>query len=219
MRHKAHWQAWLRKFDLEAGMIGNDLLLRFCEVAGGGRSYLRQPWRVGNRTYATNGHYALRLDGADGDESTDPAHKAPTDTIEKLIAEHKPGCDFGQVPELPPPIPCDTCRGTGRVGSEECDDCDGDGTFYHGRHEYDCKECDGRGNQISDGTTHTCPDCCGLGELRSCSRVAIGCAEGDAAYLRVIDKLPGVKVASGQTKENPIAFVFDGGSGILMPMR
>lgn len=28
---------------------------------------------------------------------------------------------------------------------EGCDDCDGDGYFWHGNHEYECKECDGEG--------------------------------------------------------------------------
>ena len=26
-----------------------------------------------------------------------------------------------------------------------CEECDGDGDFFHGSHTYDCKECDGRG--------------------------------------------------------------------------
>jgi len=200
-------------------MITQELLQKFC-AANDYREYIRRPWKVGERVYATNGKYAIRLDSADGHSVEEITGKRAN--VEKLIAEHVVVSEWGSVPNLPAKIDCWACRGTGKVRLGECEDCDGNGSFWHGNHDYECQNCDGTGwHAVDGGAEQDCSHCLGIGE-ELCRRenfTKVYNATVDGAFLRVIAQLPNVKVSSGKTATDPIMFEFDGGCGLLMPLR
>ena len=88
--------------------------------------------------------------------------------------------------------------------------------------EPECRVCDGR------GTMHNCPDCgctckrCeGRGATSNHSDLSIGFA-GEcfaAKYIKILMQLPSVTIANPKEKEGPLPFAFDGGIGMLMPIR
>jgi hypothetical protein len=85
--------------------------------------------------------------------------------------------------------------------------------------EVDCEKCDGR------GTKHDCPGCsCKCehcdGTAVEPEKFTVGIGEGifSAKFLRLILGLPGVELGPIHSRE-PMPFRFEGGEGLLMPMR
>lgn len=201
-------------------MTTTELLGRFVAGRDDIHEYMRAPFSRGEWIYATNGHIAVRVPKAVGitaDESDKLAK------IDELFAASKRD-DFIDLPELPAAEKCPTCNGSG-IGYK-CPECDGKGEIEHGRHTYGCKECGGSG-QVDDGCDadkEPCVECDGDGESRY-KAVKVGNWHYDRRYLAMIEKLPAVKFA--QRDEGPkdfedaavAYFVFDGGEGVLMPMR
>lgn len=121
---------------------------------------------------------------------------------------------------------CLACKGHGRAKTTSCDDCEGDGFFWHGRHEYECQSCNGCGN-VSEPTESPdgvqCHHCRGSGVIFS-HRACVHCF-GDEKfgiapkYLLLLQSLPGCRMAADFGPEPIIAFRFDGGHGVVMPMR
>lgn len=114
---------------------------------------------------------------------------------------------------------CPRCKGKGSVIKHDCDDCDGEGEFDHGRHCYQCKECNGRGVVGDDGAEHTaCPECCGS-RVRSDS-VPFGGVENfgiNTSYVHLLQTLPDCVIAWAD--EKTIAFRFTGGCGVVMAIK
>lgn len=83
----------------------------------------------------------------------------------------------------------------------------------------DCDACDGRGRK------HDCPDCecvceaCnGDGVRQPTVRVGIGKGVFNHRHVERMQSLPGIRV--GETDgSRPMPFQFDGGDGLIMPMR
>ena len=186
-----------------------------------------RPFSEGDFTFATNGHIAIRV------EKREDVAPLPESALNKIMPmfEQWPGdaiftgldaikrlkwtrCDQcageGRV------IPCETCEGQGEVVCETCG------------HESDCEDCVGSGylplwpfdeNTIASKSI-LCPRCHGLKWATDVKVVQL--APGSAfnpVYLRLIDSLPNARIAFAT---NPLAssyFIFDGGDGLLMPMR
>jgi hypothetical protein len=128
------------------------------------------------------------------------------------------------IPELPEEIceMCSVCHGTGFV--ESCPDCEGTGKIEWtvGKHEYedDCKECDGTGK--AEGNREPCEKCGGIGNKRLAIPVHVGEVRYDRQYLAIIKDLPNSKIYPVKprgTVIKPSLFTFDGGDGIIMPLR
>lgn len=86
--------------------------------------------------------------------------------------------------------------------------------------EIDCPTCEGR------GTEHDCPDCeCGCDACDSSGRawkknsVSLRGAVFDARYLSFVTALPNLTFQTNCHKTAPSLFKFDGGEGVIMPMR
>ena len=182
-------------------------LQAFCATESIQASFLR-PFAVDGYTVATNGQIMIRVPGvADGvEELTDKSKLA--DSVRKLFARQYD--DFVPLPAIPKRKACEECKGTGRLAEDDCDDCNGMGTFTHGRHEYECEECEGTG-RIKDVY---CFKCNGQGE--PFTSVQVGADKFQAKFLRMIAGLPGVRI-SVPGGFGTAAFVFDGGDGRLMP--
>lgn len=195
-------------------------LLRFVAARDDIREYMRAPFVQGEWIYATNGHIAVRVpkvEWVNVKESDKPA------SIGELFEKNKRDT-FVTLPDLPPREKCPVCNGSG-IGYK-CSECDGEGEFTRGGHSYDCKECGGSG-QTDDGADadkEPCIECDGDGESRH-KAVAVGNWHYDRRYLARILELPAVKFAQrheGMKDLDDAAiayFVFEGGEGLLMPMR
>ena len=84
----------------------------------------------------------------------------------------------------------------------------------------ECHRCEGGKEPV-----HDCPDCnckcdhCGdTGEVKPVTPVEIGVALFNLKYLLMLNKLPGCRIGLIEA-ETPTPFRFDGGDGLLMPMR
>ena len=88
----------------------------------------------------------------------------------------------------------------------------------------DCKSCHGVGERICDmGHTHECDDCEG-GTIQEWPKKEIGGHLFSERFLSKMVALPGLKfyptVATFYpTGAKPAFFTFDGGQGLLMPMK
>lgn len=195
-------------------MNKSELLQRFVQMETGFRDYLRTPFLLGEFVYATNGHVAVRVprDGLDYKEIENGKVREIGDLFAKSTRD-----TWTDIPTLPERIPCKHCNGS--AVQVECDDCDGNGEFDHGMHTYECQKCRGSGQVTGRvGKQQPCNNCDGTG-AKSNQPVAVGEASYDRRYLAKIIDLPNIKFSPTLYENGPGYFVFDGGEGLLMPMR
>lgn len=212
-------------------------LQRFCANALDPREHLHKPWRSGQWVYATNGHLAVRVSSAAQPDAAAATDKHP-DTgsmFEKYMG--RPRLEFLRMPAIPALAKCISCRGKGEVRCIKCPDCD-EGEFRHGDHHYNCKNCEGSpagaGWQWLDDydedqphqVVRVCEDCDGMGYSKNVSgSTKLGDAHYSNIYLAMFAALPEVRVCPGEpsgdwgSRPVPAVFIFDGGHGLLMPMR
>lgn len=196
-------------------MISNELLQMFCS-RDDFRTVLTVPFNVGNYTYATNGHFAIRVDlrkefsGNDTPANMEKCFAYPENVDEAL---------FIDIPELNTSensVSCKVCGGKGTL--TECSDCEGTGEVHwesDGGYEYesDCQMCNGSGK-----INEQCEKCGGTGKKFIEQFIEVGTRVLNCKLLSIINSLPGVKIAPDATSDfQPIPFRFDGGCGILMP--
>jgi hypothetical protein len=195
----------------------------FCGTATEPRINLRTPFRLPNGAgiAASNGHIIAIIpdDGRDGVENCSPAIY---ENIAKLVAPFDDACIVQlDTMTLEPPQQCIECEGKGYKRCKACPECDGDGSFWHGSHEYDCKECDGLGEVgevghcADDAPKQHCSRCNGTG-IKFATQ-CVNDAKFQTRYLALLQTLPGCKL-SVRDKNRAARFEFDGGYGWLMPV-
>ena len=199
-------------------------LTQFCDSKDG-RVFCARPYTLDGMSYATDGKILVRLDSA---VETDPLDDRDNQAAKKAQAWCADIPKIGFVPlvaELPEVVqlPCDTCSGSGMVTAPEmqdCDDCDGDGEFRHGRHRYACANCDGTGEiKCRDGKSGElmeCKVCNGGGISRELVKVAVSGKNFQAKYLAKLLALPGIEYMLDESGNHKMIFRFSGGVGILM---
>ncbi|HAR45674.1 MAG TPA: hypothetical protein DCS42_12300 [Nitrospiraceae bacterium] len=125
-------------------------------------------------------------------------------------------------------IECKSCDGTGKVIT--CEDCAGDGEVEYTYEslsgktydaDLECPVCEGRGK--INGNGERCEVCEGQGftiENVPVKVLAIGLSISNHLLRRVRD-LPGIMISvKGRVDDlPPVRFRFDGGDGLIMPMR
>lgn len=185
----------------------------FCASADDMRTYLHAPWRTVDGIVATNGHIIICVPDEGGDYPGEP--KTIKNVVASLTKKYPAGefLDLKSI-TLPPKIICETCKGTGHYRIIDCEDCDGDGEFYHGNHYYHCKECDGEGSvRAAVGRPEQCDDCGGMGEKSTI--IDVGSSSYQRKYLAQLQALPNCRISP--IKNSGSRFEFDGGFGWLMP--
>lgn len=200
--------------------ITHEQLMVFCEKPiDGARKGLCNPFNVGEYTYATNGHFAIRI----------PAkieYVAAEDyrvEIAKMFSDPAiPADKFIDLPIIESPeehVICSKCNGTG--SDIECTDCDGSRKVHwesEGGYEYDatCEMCNGTGK-----IKGPCEKCGATGKTAKDKLIDVGSKLLNARYLAIIaNTLKNVKIAPDAVSElSPVPFIFDGGEGIIMPLR
>lgn len=176
--------------DLQAFCGSFGLLFREC---------MNRPIHMGAWTIATNGHIAIRIPRlpATGETQTAPQ------SIAAIFDTHRTD-DLGELPLFTPP----------------------DG-------ECDCALCGGSGEEVDDDygnrVTSTCSDCNGSGKtpLLHDTSVEINGTILAGKYFELIRALPFPKLSYGYwpgayvmgRSQHPVHFSFEGGIGLLMPMR
>jgi hypothetical protein len=153
------------------------------------RFNLHNPFSQGEFTYATDGRVAVRVPRIMDFPEADKP--AVSGIFLSYFKDGPKGSIKVDLPEI-------------TTGEQDCKECGGTG------HEHDCPDC-----------TCECDFCDGDGTVPHLAKVCvtIGDALYDAAYIKQILSLPGLKFAEKPSKEDAAPFVFDGGEGILMPMR
>lgn len=162
---------------------------------------LCSPWSRGEYTYATNGHILVRVKRLD-----EIAENPASPDADNMFADNtKHPWQWMDVPE-----PVWTV--------EKCECCQGTGKHCVAPAEIACEERDEIGID--------CRDCVG-GEIKK-GTVTIDGPQGkvafDSKYIAMLRNLPGVKIGVLGNQCSPIPaipspFTFDGGDGLLMPMR
>lgn len=163
-------------------------LKKFC-CTDGSRAYLMTPFTIGEFTYATNGHIAVRVPAlAEWPVAEKPGlmfEKAP-ELFAKDVTEFKP------LPSIEfPPID----------EEDECSACDGRG------HEHDCEDCQ-----------CICSNCAGTGLEQPFNdmTVGIGTCIFHAKYIALLKELPAIEIGPTDPRE-PVRFRFAGGEAVIMP--
>ena len=121
--------------------------------------------------------------------------------------------------------PCDECHGTLTVpGMKACPECDGEGEVClendHNEYECMCKTCDGEGEVPSRVHVTDCTSCDSTGkDIGQENPVQIGEAHIQIRYVLRMARLAGARVGQVSQWHDPVPFVFDSGSGFVMPVR
>lgn len=157
------------------------------------RSYLHQPFSQGDFTYATNGHICMRVPRREDAPEQDKVNPSamPWDKAQ----------DFAPLPMLTLPEKSTDIR--------ECDEC------YDG-YEHDCPDCE-----------CICEACHGTNQIDfdSDEKMSVDLFGIPFAlrYVRLLMTLPGVQISLVQMPTfdaaKGLAFRFEGGDGLLMPLR
>ena len=186
------------------------------ELFCGSRPKMGEPFSQGVYTYATNGHILVRVD-------KDPKYdKNEGPCLMGLPFDHDKFATWQKLPKLPKAKGCELCHGKGTV--DECSECGGKGAikWSNGRHAYEaeCKSCNGDG--LVGGRGLVCPNCRGMGTCHTYqSSILVKGFQLDMNYLERIKALtnPVLAFEPDDTCCKIIRFKFDGGVGLLMPMR
>jgi len=177
------------------------------------------PFSWGDYSYATNGHILVRVP-----RLTDvPEWEALNEKVVVIFdAVDFPAANAAlvEIPDFKQPDPevCIICKGRGKISN--CPECDGEGEVTVGNdfHDYECEclTCFGEGKVF--GNDAICSECNGTGNKKTFAKVQVGMTFFSSHYLTMLRELQGIKV-SATSELGPQYFKWDGGDGLLMPMR
>lgn len=168
----------------------NATLRSFC--GDDGRSVTSRPWSVGEYSYATNGLIIVRTARLDGVPPPDDNKIEKTAALIDGWLSKLASTHRVAVPHIEVPV----------GESWRCDVCEGRGT------EHDCRDCNCE-----------CAECGGTGTCHQPVMVAWRGTHISRSMWRLIAALPSSMIAASPPIYDHVSFAFDGGVGIVMPMR
>lgn len=214
-------------------------LPKFCADDESLRLDLQSPFSAGEYTYASNGRILIRVPRREGVKDGGPNLSKILPDLEVALATRS----FAPVPAYEvvpgktwPPETCRDCKGSGKIKS--CRKCGGEGAVECGScgQDADCGDCEGAGciavvKDAEGEDISTCEDCDGAGEVESMQSDTPDIArfpghDFRTEYIDLIKELPGLEVALspapatvwGDALRAAMAFRFDGGCGLIMPI-
>lgn len=164
----------------------------FCfDEQDSGKDFLMTPFTRGSWSYATNGHILVRVPARPGFAA--PNTEAMADKCDDMA---NPANVKTYRPLRSMPLP------EKHYTETECELCEGRKT------DHDCPNC-----------KCPCTECYGSGVWRRPLKVSvmIGGIPFATKYAAMLLALPGIQVPIKITPKSPMTFIFDGGSGALMP--
>jgi hypothetical protein len=183
------------------------------------RNSITTPFSQGEYTFATDGYIMVRVPRRPKVEARKNAPNAAGMPSFALDGEWLPIPDIDKEASEP----CLHCQEKGKVARKDCPECDGEGTLeidgdYH-TYTVTCKSCDGEGTiETSDDEGDTlCPKCHGEKGVPATVFVPVGPQKFQVTYLKMLKAL-NAEICVPETYD-PARFRFDGGDGLLMPMR
>ena len=184
------------------------------------REPISKPFSRGDYTYATNGFLAVRVPRVPDIEENISAVPQLDDYF-----MNAPEPESWIVPVMEPVklIDCPDCGGIGKMN--KCPECDGEGEVYYDNiynsYKFDCKTCDGDGVvEAGDGAEMVCSGCGGKGKVWPNKQIMQGRLKYTSAILNLIIDLPGIKIEdTNPLPYRMVRFSFDGGDGLIMPVR
>jgi len=182
------------------------------------------PWSEGDYTYATDRKIIVRvLRRPNVLERADAMKITGSKTEDSLNGVHNIRSWFAVPAVENDLVPCKACGGSGRP--DVCPECHGDGTVSlsnrFNEYEHECKTCEGAGKftgKEDPNKVPLCGKCDDDGKVLSGKTIDIGCARFSVNLLSRICGLPNVKIAV-PGEDVAAKFAFDGGDGLIMPMR
>lgn len=183
------------------------------------RKYLEIPFNYGGRTFACNGHVMISITEEAGhpdiEESLIKAMIVFLDTDSFTFAPLSPNL------KLPEATKCETCKGTKKVTSIQCDECEGDGEVEfdneHNSYSCECKTCDGSGHETTIGVGNDCHECLGYGTShKRFDHTEIDGATINAQYARLLSAIENVEVSN---QDNKLYFRAGDVKGVILGMR
>ena len=167
----------------------------FCDQSDGAIRYkIDKPWSKGVYTYATNGYICICVPR----DYTVPKRKE-SPNVEKLLSEVQAKGEPEWVDVPPHKIirkPCRECKGAGYV-------------------DYDLNPCSADAKNAEKCGCEQGYRLSGYAKIRGPKEeIAIA-----SRYLTLIASLPGAKIGANGGERDPVRFKFDGGEGLVMPIR
>jgi hypothetical protein len=220
---------------MDKGATGSNVIdvSLFCSP-GDIRTILQKPFELDGRTVASNGHIAISVPFIEGTEFLPDYSTDLVASFRRILSSAENATGFGPIPLYDQPDEddkaCPICMGKKVVYA--CRECGGEGeveaeTDFNDS-EVECKSCDGDGvvdehHKAATSTPRPCDRCNGTG-LNRTTPIKIGPTVISYAYLSLLVDLPGIEIDisgdhSDKTTIPPIPFRFDGGFGVVMPMR
>lgn len=188
------------------------------------RKALMRPFALDGHTYATDGKIAVRVPGESAPEVVEKETADLFPKVKKIIEDGKAAATTWVTPTRIPDMElCETCKGIPPEPKEaDCPECGGDGEVYlsNNYHDYqcDCITCDGDGTVELEG----CEDCHGTGHRCGSKDVFCG-IQGVWLSLQLLTRLkplPGLRLGLHDGGSlNAHYFTWDGGDGVVLPLR
>jgi hypothetical protein len=190
-----------------------EILKEFCS-AEESRPTLHTPFSRGECSYSTDGRIIIRVPRLDSvpERSGAPLAEKLWSKARIDILKLKGWVEMPELPELQFNL-CDDCFGSGMC--EACPECE-----IIGSKSVDgvCVECENK--NFHNCEQFRCEACNGSGKHPVAKRVTLGNTDLNLIYLRKINRLKGLLFSPTMPSPNdPVPFKFDGGDGLLMPMR
>ena len=158
-------------------------------ATGRGHINISVPWSDGEYSYATNGHVIIRVPRL-GD-----VHEKDTAPQTKQLFPYPDPPAWFALAEIKLP----------KTKTVDCSECDGEGEVEH----KECSSCRG----------HYCEECNGTGKVIPRRPVPVGNSHYQYGYLLMLMELPNCKIGPDVDPMKQTPFQFDGGDGLIMPMR
>ncbi|AXE37155.1 hypothetical protein [Chromobacterium phragmitis] len=185
-------------------------LQQFCASQKDDRAYLQKPFHLDGKTYATNGHILVEVNGVE--HAAAAADESVIDMLRSILS-HLPDKEYQPLPPGLPAVERVECKACGGKGDRRaCPSCNGHGVFKHHGYDYACTPCDGVGHIKS-----ACHYCNAIGSVDG-APVRIGRLLFNGRYVAMIASLPNAKISTASTFD-VAGFTFQGGRGALMPRR
>lgn len=202
---------------------------------------LSTPFYHNHFVYASNGALAIRIPAENLNDVLPERGSRNVEDLASKLDGYFASTDYsGQEPHTLSYFafdlgtePCSHCEGEGKLYA--CDECDGAGEIVHSTdyndYEHECDSCSGKGyftkskwerefprSNVENASTEPCEDCEGTGTTGANPDIFIDEAKFQGKLLKKFMGFEGATIRVGAVKK--LALIeWDGGQGILMPMR